>query len=130
MQPISCESAICKHNVAGVCKAVRVSVIQQGRGLNNTRCHSFCPKTDTLPGDGNHCHTPPDNSKKEAEDMNDALARPSGSGPVKCTASDCKYNDCFRCRYPTALQFQRVVGFWEAPLCKRYRREQKDVPFL
>ncbi len=43
---------------------------------------------------------------------------PQRNSPVKCTAVDCKYNVCFRCRYPAALQFQRVIGAWEAPICK------------
>ena len=45
---------------------------------------------------------------------------PQRNSPVKCTAVDCKYNVCFRCRYPAALQFQSVIGAWEAPICKWY----------
>ena len=45
---------------------------------------------------------------------------PQRNSPVECTAVDCKYNVCFRCRYPAALQFQRVIGAWEAPICKWY----------
>ena len=53
---------------------------------------------------------------------------PQRNSPVKCTAVDCKYNVCFRCRYPAALQFQRVIGAWEAPICKWWQPIR--MPFL
>ena len=118
---LCCNSIRCKHNAQGVCAAPLVSVIQQGRGKNNTRCHSFSPAET---GQENACkarHQDQRISSKEDSAMKDFVRQPpQRNSPVKCTAVDCKYNVCFRCRYPAALQFQRVIGAWEAPICKWY----------
>ena len=125
---ILCQTIGCKYNAAETCNAGYVSVIQRGRGKNNTRCYSFCPKEEKLSEDGRHCQADPALYKRQnTRGESQSGTSPNVRGPVKCTAGDCKFNVCFCCRYPSALFFCGVIGDWQAPLCGRYSRNKQNA---